>query len=110
MPATLFDRDALARWYAEQHVKTDPGIRSVYYLPTDAPEREIRFVEVNDLIGEIADDATEPIDFGVEMGTETEHKLVVLDVTPSQSDRIRRSLLRLPEGWSLEHAVSFGGN
>ena len=70
MPATLFDRDALARWYAEQHAKTDPGIRSVYYLPTNAPEREIRFVEVNDLIGERGDDTLEPIDFGVDMGAD----------------------------------------
>ncbi len=109
MPVTLFDRDALARWYAEQHVKTDPGIRSVYYLPTDAPEREIRFIEVNELIGNRDDDTLEPIDFGVDTGTETEHKLFVLDVTPSQWNRIRASLLRLPQGWSLDNATPYGG-
>jgi hypothetical protein len=30
--------------------------------------------------------------------------LLVLDVTPSQWDRIRQSLLPLPSSWSLEDA------
>ena len=47
MAAIQFDRDIMARWYATEHLKTDPGIVSVYYLPTNAGEREIRFVEVN---------------------------------------------------------------
>jgi hypothetical protein len=45
-----FDRNGMARWYARQHLKTDPGIQVVYYLPEDAPEREIRLLEINDLI------------------------------------------------------------
>jgi hypothetical protein len=110
MPATLFDKTAMAQWYAEQHLKTDPGIRSVYYLPTNAPEREIRFVEVNELIGDRNDDTLEPIDFGVDTGNESEHKLFVLDVTPSQWDRITHSLLSLPKDWSLQNAMYFGRN
>ena len=105
MPATQFDRDSKARWYATQHLKTDPGIQSVHYLPTNAPDREIRFVEVNDLIVDRNDDALEPLDFGVDTGTDSEHKLFVLDVTPSQWDRIRQESLALPPGWSLEAAV-----
>lgn len=109
MPAILFDRDAMAQWYAEQHIKTDPGIRSVYYLPQNAPEREIRFVEINALIGDRGDDTLEPIDFGVDFGKETEHKLLVLDVTPDQWERINRSLLPLPLGWSLEGSTHYSG-
>ncbi len=108
MSTTQFDRSATARWYAEQHLKTDPGIRSVYYLPTNAPEREIRFIEVNELIGDRADDSLEPIDFGVDTGMDTEHRLFVLDVTPSQWDRIAASSLQLPQGWSLQAAVPYG--
>ncbi len=107
MSAVLFDRDSTARWYAQQHRKTDPGILSVYYLPTDAPDREIRFVEINELIAERNDDTLKPVDFGVDTGMDSEHKLLVLDVTPSQWDRINRSLLALPAGWSLEAAVHF---
>ena len=108
MSTTYFDRGATAHWHAEQHLKTDPGIRSIYYLPTGAPEREIRLIEVNELIAARNDDALEPIDFGVEFGSETEHQLLVLDVTPSQWDRISESALPLPPGWSLDGAVLYG--
>ena len=107
MPATQFDRDSMASWYAKQHPKTDPGIRSVYYLPTDAPEREIRFIEVNELIAAMNDDSLEPLDFGVDTGMDSEHKLFVLDVTPDQWDRINQGSLALPPDWSLDSAVSF---
>ncbi|MEO8498462.1 MAG: hypothetical protein ABI614_25645 [Planctomycetota bacterium] len=107
MPATQFDRNATAQWYATQHLNTDPGIRAVYYLPTNAPDREIRFVEVNELVADRNDDTLEPVDFGVDTGTESEHKLFVLDVTPSQWDRINQSSLSLPPGWSLDAAVPF---
>jgi hypothetical protein len=110
MPATQFNRDFLAQWYAKQHIKTDPGIRSVYYLPANAPDREIRFIEINELVADRNDDTLEPIDFGVDTGMETEHKLFVLDVTPRQWDRIRKSLLALPNGWSLNEAVPYGQN
>lgn len=110
MPATLFNRDSMAQWYAQEHIKTDPGVRSVNYLPTGAPDREIRLVEVNALIGDLNDNALEPLDFGVECGTDEEHTLWVLDVTPRQWDRLRESSLPLPEGWSLEGAVQFQGN
>jgi hypothetical protein len=105
MPATLFERDAMASWYARQHRNTDPAIRAVYYLPTNAPDREIRLVEINELIVERNDDTVEPLDFGVDTGMDSEHKLMVLDVTPSQWERIKQSSLALPAGWSLASAV-----
>lgn len=108
MPATQFDRDSMARWYAKEHLKTDPGIVAVYYLPTNAGDREIRFVEVNKLIGNRNDDMLEPIDFGIDTGMETAHKLYVLDVTPEQWDRILTRQLGLPRTWSLENVVRFG--
>jgi hypothetical protein len=103
-----FDRDAMATWYARQHLETDPGLRRVYYLPKDARAREIRLVEVNELLADMNDDALEAIDFGVDTGAEFEHKLVVLDVTPAQWDSISHGKLSLPRGWSLENAVDVG--
>jgi hypothetical protein len=107
MPATKFNRDAMARWYAQQHLKTDPGVSAIYYLPRNAPAREIRFVEVNKLIAERRDDALEPFDFGADSGMDSEHKLFVLDVTPSQWERITKNSLPLPRGWTLEGAKLF---
>jgi hypothetical protein len=97
----------MARWYAESHLKTDPGIVSVHYLPTKAEEREIRFIEVNRLMGDRNDDALEPIDFGIDVGMDTAHKLLVLDVTPKQWERIKAQKLSLPSGWSLEGEIDF---
>ncbi len=107
MPTTSFDRDAQARWYAREHLKADPGVREIYYLPTNAPDREIRFLEINDLLADRSGDLLEPIDFGVDTGSESEHKLLVLDVTPSQWELIGRSSLPLPNGWSLDDATVF---
>src|SRR3954469_17492939 len=98
MPVATFDRDSMARWYAERHLKTDPGIRAVYYLPAEAPEREIRFLEVNELMADRDDDPIEPLDFGVDPEGPTAHRLVVVDVTPTQWERIQRNELVLPPG------------
>ena len=107
MPATQFDRNSMARWYAKEHLKTDPGIASVHYLPRNADDREIRFVEVNILIGDRNDGVLEPIDFGIDTGMDTAHKLLVLDVTPAQWKRIQTRELSLPGNWSLEGAVPY---
>lgn len=107
MPTTQIDRESLARWYATEHLKTDPGVQSVYYLPSGAGEREIRFIEVNTLIAEQTDDALEPIDFGIDIGTENAHKLYVLDVTESQWSRMRSGNLALPPGWSLAGGIPY---
>lgn len=107
MSTTTFDRDSMARWYAREHLKTDPGIVSVHYLPANAFDREIRLVEVNRLFGDRSDDSLEPIDFGVDSGMDTEHKLYVLDVTPGQWERIETLQLNLPPGWSLEGKITY---
>jgi hypothetical protein len=107
MPGVAFDRDALARRYASRHLKTDPGIREIHYLPTGAPERDIRLIEVNELIADRDNYPFEPIDFGVDVGGSEGHTLWVLDVTPTQWEKIRQSELRLPEGWNLDGAKPF---
>jgi len=104
---TTFNRDSWARWYAKRHLETDPGIELIQYLPNKAGEREIRLVEVNKLIGERTNDVLEPIDFGIDRGMETEHRLFVLDVTPSQWKQIKDGTLSLPDGWSLDDATPF---
>jgi hypothetical protein len=107
MPAVQFNRDSMARWYAEEHLKTDPGITSVYYLPENSGERQIRLIEVNHLMGSRNDDALEPIDFGVDTGTDTAHTLFLLDVTPEQWKRIELGQISLPPNWTLSGAKRF---
>lgn len=107
MSTIQFNRDSMARWYAKEHFKTDPGIKSIHYLPSDADDREIRFVEINALISDRTDDALEPIDFGIDMGTDNAHKLFVLDVTPDQWERVQAGELPLPHDWSLVAAIEY---
>jgi hypothetical protein len=107
MSVAEFNKDAMARSYAGRHLRTDPGIRSIYYLPTGAPEREIRLLEVNSLMAVRENDPIEPIDFGVDVGRVDAHRLMVLDVTPGQWERIRKKELPLPSGWFLDGAIHF---
>jgi hypothetical protein len=78
----IFDLSALARWYARRHYKTHAAIEEVFYLPADAPEHEVRLIEVNGSITEPSS-PLEPIDIGGAEG----HTLMVLDVTPVQWKR-----------------------
>ena len=107
MSVVQFDRDLMAQWYADRHLKTDPGIVEIHYLPAHAPEREIRLLEVNSLVATRTDDPIQPIDFGVDIGEASTHTLLVADVTPEQWDRIQQGQLALPSGWSLEDSISF---
>jgi hypothetical protein len=109
MSIASFDRDSMAKWYATEHLNTDPGIVKIYYLPTNSGDREIRLLEVNKLMAERTEDALEPIDFGVDRGQHTEHHLFVLDVTPEQWERIESGELQLPSGWSLKNYVEYLG-
>jgi len=104
-----FDREEMARYYSGRHLHADEGIRSIYYLPRDAPDREIRLLEVNDLIAERDACPLEPIDFGVDVGSENSHALLVLDVTPAQWEDIRSDRLALPPGWTLEGSIQLHG-
>jgi hypothetical protein len=97
----------VVQWYARRHLSTDPGIRAVYYLPMGSPDREIRFLEVNDLMAERENDSLEPIDFGIDVSGAQPHKLLVLDVTPGQWEQIRGGTRALPPGWSLDGLTEF---
>ena len=107
MATATFDRDAMANWYAKQHLKVDPGVSRIYYLRGNAPDREIRLIEVNDLMVEMKDESLEPLDFGIDTRSESAHKLLVLDVTPRQWRLIKRGELSLPKGWELESRKCF---
>lgn len=102
MSTAVFHRDALALFYAKQHLKTDAGVKRVVYLPKNSPEREIRFVEVNDLISERGLRQLVPIDFGIDIGQSSFHSLLIVDVTPEEWKEIEAGKLAIPAEWSLD--------
>jgi len=103
---TTLDHEKLAQEYAEIHLSVDPGVQYIYFLPKNAPPREIRLLEVNHMIAEIF--PPEPVDFGVDISGANAHTLNVLDVTPTQWNAIQKSELPLPKGWSLEDMLEVG--
>ncbi len=108
MTTETFNRESLAAWYAKQHLATDPGIRKVIYVPTGAGEREIRFLEISTLIHDVRSNRQlVPIDFGVDMGQESQHKLFVVDLTDEQWEQVLKGELKLPSGWLLESKVEY---
>lgn len=102
-----FYPDSWAKVYAESHLRTDPGITYVFYLPTNAAEREIRLLEVNELLAVRESDPIDPIDFGVDTEGTNPHRLLVVDVTPNQWEQIQSGRTQLPPGWSLDSKVTF---
>ena len=40
MIETQFDRDEMAREYADRHLNIDPGTRNIYYLKSNAPNEK----------------------------------------------------------------------
>tara|TARA_A100001391_G_C5065908_1_gene277162 strand:+ start:455 stop:793 length:339 start_codon:yes stop_codon:yes gene_type:complete len=105
MTTTTIERDRLAKWYAQQHYRTDPGVVEVFYLPANSGEREIRLVEVNELIGERCVERLSAVDFGVDFGTENQHSLWVADVTPKQLPKVQNGEIELPDGWSWDNSI-----
>jgi hypothetical protein len=95
-----FDREHWARFYARRHLEFDEGVALIIYLPESSPEHEIRLLEVNTLVSPL--EPLEAVDFGVDIGGLVPHSLNVLDVTPSQWERIRQGELDLPDGWTLD--------
>lgn len=77
-----------------------------FTIRTNAPPREIRFLEVNQMISETT--PPEPIDFGVDIGSAEAHTLYVLDATPAQWNAILSKKLPLPAGWTLDGGQELG--
>ncbi|WP_459555640.1 hypothetical protein [Lacunimicrobium album] len=108
MTSLPYDRDKLADFYAKQHLLADPSISDVFYLPNQSPNRDIRLVEINTWAGDSIHQTLEPVDFAVDFGTELEHTLRVVDVTPAEWQSVLTGELKLPDDWSLDGRIHYG--
>ncbi len=115
---TSTDRDAVAQWVAQKHFRVDKNICEIWYLPENAPEDEIRLLEVSDLsvtptttttpdphVAATASATTTttapPMDFGLDI-RDANFVLRVVDVDSDQLEQIKQDQLCLPENWSLD--------
>jgi hypothetical protein len=106
LPAAA-NRDQVAEWIARKHLAVDPGITDILYLPGGAPPEEVRLIEANALLAALPDEEISPIDFGLNVEG-LNFRLLVVDVTPSQWNRIVEGKSAIPKDWTLEDARRFG--
>jgi hypothetical protein len=91
-----------ARWLAQRHMETDAAIEWVVYLPTGAPNNEIRLLEVNRFLHPPDNDVIEPLDFTPDI-EDVPFRVFVADVTRDQWERIQRDPDLLSQvGWQLK--------
>ena len=106
-PRPGISRDQFAQWIAYRHYSSDPGIQEVIYLPSGAPEHEIRFIEVNALLTTPQVGRVESVDFSPTIDG-LNFRVLVADVTPDEWQRIQDKKLLLPEGWDLKDCRKLG--
>ena len=96
------ERDDVVSWLAVQHFAASPEITDIYYLRTDAPDDEIRLLEVNRLVGRRQEEV-EAVDFGLNIEG-LHYRLLVADISPAEHERLTSGTLKLPGGWALQGA------
>jgi len=98
----VFCAESWAKTYAQAHYKTDPGLVDVYFVPAPADVREVRLIEVNEMLAEREGDLVEPWVMRADADGDDAHNIAILDVTPSQWKRVSTDGGPLPPGWTLE--------
>jgi hypothetical protein len=94
--------EQFARWLAQRHMSSDAAIERVVYLPSGAPNNQVRLLEVNRFLHPTEDEAIEPLDFTPD-NLDLPFKVFVADVTRGQWERIKQEpMATLPAGWRLE--------
>jgi len=95
------ERAAFAEWLARQHLRFDTRLTQIVYLPANAPDDEVRLLEVNT---GLFPEPGNPI-VSVETTpavTDLPFRVWVADVTPDEWQQIQINPGMLPAGWSLE--------
>jgi hypothetical protein len=99
-------KDQVALWLAREHFSADPAITDIWYLPGNAPAREIRFIESNALLAGLHEQDVIPIDFGFDVQG-LNYQLLVADAAPNQWEQLQSGTLPLPPNWTLEGCRHF---
>jgi hypothetical protein len=106
-PKNGSDRDQIAEWVADRHMRADGGIQQVWFMRSGSPADEIRLLEVSErFTGEAA--KIEPIDFGLDVDG-AKYKLLVADVSGDQLEKIKADPANsLPTDWKIDGALIWG--
>ena len=105
MSETTQRRAAFAEWLARQHLGFDKRLTLAVYLPTAAPEDEVRLLEVNTGLFPEPGNPIVPVETTPAVAA-LPFRVWVADVTPDEWERIQTDPALLPAGWSLEGKVT----
>jgi hypothetical protein len=108
-PQPGVSNEQFAKWIAQRHLASDPDIREVIYLPSNAPEKEIRLLETNVLLNVSEEEKVGAVDFSPDIN-QLNFRVLVADITPRQWENIKSKKLALPEGWDLKDYILFKRN
>jgi hypothetical protein len=86
-----------AEYLAKDNRETEPTIEAVYWFPD---EQEVRLVELTPVVPLNEDDQLRPFYFPASVEDDLPSPSGVAMIRPEEWRR-----LRLPKGWSYEHAV-----
>ena len=89
------ERAAFAIWLARQHLRFDSRLTQVVYLPTGAPEDEVRLLEVNTGLYPEPGSPIVPVETTPAV-TERPFRVWVADVTPDEWNQIQAKPGLLP--------------
>lgn len=95
------ERALFAAWLARQHLRFDPRLTQVIYLPSGASDDEVRMLEVNTGLYPGPSDPIAPIETTPAV-KDLPFRVWVADVTPDEWKRIQTNPGLLPTGWNLE--------
>jgi hypothetical protein len=101
MSDLIQERAAFASWLARQHLKFDSRLTQVIYLPSGAPQNEVRMLEVNTGLYPAPRDPIIPVETTPAVN-DLPFRVMIADVTPDEWNQIQSNPGLLPSGWNLE--------
>lgn len=99
-------RAKLANWVARAHLLLDRGVQEVWFLPTGAPDSEIRILKVSNQVLMPSAGLT-PMSKALEADG-VQFCLVIADVPRKGLDQIKQNPALLPPDWTLEGGIVWG--
>lgn len=100
------EKAAFAEWLARQHLRFDSRLTQAVYLPGNAPDNEVRLLEVNTGIHPESDSPIVPVETTPAIAG-LPFLVSVADVTPDEWQKINGRPELLPKGWSLDGNLIF---
>jgi hypothetical protein len=97
----MMTKDKTAQLLADAHFRLDEGITRVFRIVESDESniaRPVKLLEVNPMTTEVG---ISPVGMSADPARGVDHSLVVIEISPSEFDRVQRGELRLPHDWRL---------